>query len=66
MKKEYTEKDFEEYLNDIYGDIDVLGVKYPAGYVLKEVDPIRFNVAFSDWLAEKETEDEEEAEEEVV
>lgn len=47
-EKEIDEKEFEDYLNDVYGDVNICGLKYPAGRALKQVDPIAFNVAHAD------------------
>lgn len=56
---EYTEKDHEEYLDDIFGEVSICGMSYGAGYALKEIDLIAFSVSYSDRLAELEDEDEE-------
>ena len=42
-----SKKDYEEYLNEVYGDIDICGLSYPAGQVLKKVDPIAFDVGYA-------------------
>jgi len=52
----YTEDDYEIYLNDIYGDIDVCEWSYPAGMVLREVDTIAFDVGYNDWCSEMQEE----------
>lgn len=46
------ENDYKEYLNEVYGDIDVCGLQYPAGQVLYEFDPVAFDVGFANWLSE--------------
>ena len=77
-EKEITEEEYEETLDDIYGDIDICGYKYPAGRALREIDPVAFRCGLADepikWLCgdcEKEHDTEEEAaecckEEEVI
>jgi hypothetical protein len=45
---ELDEEEYEDVINDCYGDIDVCGIFYPAGQVLKELDPIRFRVGMSE------------------
>lgn len=67
---ERDEEEFEEYLNNAYGDVEVCGMSYPAGRALKELDPIAFNCALSDepiryacGECDTEYEDKEEAEE---
>jgi len=51
------EQDYEDYLNEAYGDIDVCGMSYPAGQVLREIDPTAFDVGFADWSSEQEEEE---------
>jgi len=43
-----NEKEFEEYLDEIYGPVKICGYEYPAGQALKEVDPIAFRVGMAD------------------
>ena len=50
-RKEYTEDEYREHLNDVYGDVCVCGINIQAGDVLAEVDPIAFRVG----MAEQET-----------
>lgn len=45
---ETDERDFEELLNDSFGDVNICGMNYPAGTALKKVDPIAFRVANAD------------------
>ena len=45
---EWEDSEFEEYLNDAFGDVEVCGLKYPAGRVLREIDEIAFNCAMSE------------------
>ena len=51
-EQEISEREFENYLDDIYGDVDICGMKYSAGRALKELDPIAFNCAKSDYESE--------------
>lgn len=69
-EKEYDERDFEDMLNENYEEVNVLGITYGAGTVLKAVDPIAFRCAMSDepvvWVCDEcgeEYSDEDEAEE---
>lgn len=48
-QEELTEKDYDEFLNEVYGDINVCGLKYPASQVLYEVDPIVYRCGMADW-----------------
>jgi len=54
---EYTEKDHEDYLTELFGTINICGLEYPAGQALKEIDPIAFSVSMADEAPEEEEED---------
>lgn len=41
--------EFEEYLNDSYGDVDVCGYKMASGTVLREMDTIAFDEALNNY-----------------
>lgn len=43
------EDQYEEWLNDCYGDVDVCGISYPAGRALRELDPIAFRCGRNDY-----------------
>lgn len=43
-----SEEDFAKDLNQLFGDVDVCGLKYGSGDLLLEIDPIAFSVAMSD------------------
>lgn len=43
-----TEAEYEEILNDSYGDVSVCGITYPAGTTWKEIDPTAFRCALAD------------------
>jgi hypothetical protein len=58
MKKELTEKNYDEFLNECYGDVEIAGMKHPTSQVLKEVDPIAYDVGFSDWSSNEEENEE--------
>jgi hypothetical protein len=69
-EKEYTEDEIEEMLNDSYPEVEVCGYTYPAGWVLKELDPTAFRCVQADmetrWVCDEcgeEYDTEEEAEE---
>lgn len=47
------EKDYEDYLNEVYGDVDICGLFYPAGSALRDVDPAAFDIGYADWEAEE-------------
>ena len=54
---EYTEKDHEDYLTELFGTINICGLEYPAGQALNEIDPIAFRVSMADEAPEEEEED---------
>jgi hypothetical protein len=41
---EITENEYDEFLDEMQGDIDILGVTYSLSHVLKEVDKVRYNI----------------------
>jgi len=49
-----NEEQFKEYLDEVYGDIDICGMSYPASQVLQDVDPTAFDVMFADYTSEEE------------
>jgi hypothetical protein len=55
MKTTITEQQayeiYDDMLDDCYGMIDVCGYKYDASTALKRIDPIAYNVGFSDYIA---------------
>jgi len=68
--KEVDDRDFENQLNDQFGEVDICGLRYGAGTALREVDPTAFRCAMSDepqvWICDEcgaEYEDEDEANE---
>ena len=44
------EDEYESYLNDVYGEVDVCGSAFLAGSVLREMDPIAFTCGCNDWV----------------
>ena len=51
------EEEYEDMLDDVYGEIDVCGMKWPASLVFKRVDPIAFRVGLSDYESFREEEE---------
>jgi len=52
-----TEQEFMDMLNDNYPAVDLAGIQYSFGYILKEVDPIRFDIWYNDYVSELEDAD---------
>ena len=59
MKAEHNmlQNEFLDMLNDDYPPVNLAGVEYSFGYILKEVDPIRFDVWYNDYISSLEEED---------
>lgn len=45
-----TEEMFEEFLNECYPEIDIIGLKYQAGSALKVLDPVAFRCGHNDFV----------------
>lgn len=45
---EMDEKDYEEMLNDVYGEIKIGNLTFWAGEIVKELDPIAFRCGLSE------------------
>ncbi len=41
---------YDEFLDDIYGDVNIAGIYYATSQALKATDPIAYRVGFNDWL----------------
>lgn len=54
--EEYRDDDYDDYLDDCYGDIDVLGIPYSTSQILKHVDEIRYNMGKDEWEWERKDE----------
>jgi hypothetical protein len=53
-----NKSEFMDMLNDEYPPVNLAGVEYCFGYILKEVDPIRFDVMYNDYCSYLEEEEE--------
>lgn len=42
VEKEWTESEYEEYLDDAYGEVTICGMKFSSGRALRELDPVAF------------------------
>ena len=50
LNEDELERAHLEFLNDTYEEVDIAGLKYLVGDVLKEVDPIAYRLDFLDYL----------------
>jgi hypothetical protein len=48
LSEEYEE--YDDFLDEVSGDVQIGILSYSASQVLKEVDPIAYRCGFSDWL----------------
>ena len=51
-----TKDDFQDMMDETYPPYKILGVEFAAGRVLREVDPIFFDVLYNDFIQSKEEE----------
>ena len=51
-----TEDQFNEWLDEIYGTINIGGLEYSTSEALKAVDPIAYRVMMSDLESQEESE----------
>ena len=42
---------FDEYLDEIYGTVEVAGLTFDVVTALKELDPIAYHCSYVDWLS---------------
>lgn len=47
-EKEKSENDYEQYLNDAFGTVEICGMTFDQGTALKELDPTAFRCGMSD------------------
>ena len=43
---------FDQYLDETTSKVEIAGVACDYSYVLKEMDPVAYDVAFADWGCE--------------
>jgi len=54
IAREITEDEYEEYLNEAWGIVDVCGLPFDAGTILMELDPTAFRCGLADYESELE------------
>ena len=45
-----TEEDYDQWLDDVFGDVEVASYKYSTSGTLKEIDPIAYNIGYTDFI----------------
>lgn len=46
-----TDDEYDEMLDEVYGDVEVCGMTYSSSRALKELDPVAYNCGKSDYEA---------------
>ena len=41
---------YDDFLNDVYGEVEIMGMKYETSYAIKDLDPVAYKCGFNDWL----------------
>ena len=49
IEKELTDEEYEEFLDELCEPIQIGALTYSPGHVLREIDPIAFNVGKADY-----------------
>ncbi len=50
---EMSDDDYRDMLDELYGDVEICGMKFNSGYALKELDPTAFRCGKSDYESEQ-------------
>lgn len=53
-----SDDDYREYLDEVYGTVEIVGGTYSTGYALEQLDPIAFRCGMNDWIDSLDKEDE--------
>ena len=49
LENNENEDEYNDMLNDVYGDIDIAGMMYSVATILKEVDPTAYRCGHTDY-----------------
>lgn len=47
---EHCEDEFDTMLDEVHGEINLVGLTYNTSYVLKEIDPIAYKISFDEYV----------------
>ena len=47
------ESEYDDFLNECYGEVNICGYEYQAAYALKEVDPTAYRCGCADWYSDR-------------
>lgn len=53
IEYEMSESEYEDVLDEIYGDVQIAGLSYSTGQALREIDPTAFRCGKVDYEAEQ-------------
>lgn len=53
-----SEYEYKQYLNDVYGTVEVCGHTFESGDLLEDADPTAFRCGLNDWIDSLDKEDE--------
>lgn len=45
-----AEKEYIEFLDEVYGPVEVAGLKYETSEILQRLDPTAFREGFNNWI----------------
>jgi hypothetical protein len=48
IEKELTEDDYQEFLTEIFGEVELGHLTFDSGEIIRELDPIAFRVGMAD------------------
>jgi hypothetical protein len=51
MTESQLQESFEQYLDDVHPEVTIAGITFSASRVLREMDPIAFQVYMSDYAS---------------
>lgn len=49
IEVEVTESEYEDVLDEIYGDVEICGMRYSSGRALRDLDPVAFRCGKIDY-----------------
>ena len=49
LERELTDDKYEEFLDEVYGEVSVCGITFDAGRILRKLDPIAFRCGKNDY-----------------
>jgi hypothetical protein len=47
---EPDQAEYDKYLDMLYGDVFIAGAVYSTSYLVKEIDPMKYEIGYSEWV----------------